>query len=66
MPNDVEDLDVRRCSEEEEEEEPFCGVREYKPVLKVRSISEAYRVLEDSSDAKCGWKLVARQDVVLC
>ena len=65
MPNDVEDLDVRRSSQEEEEE-PFCDVREYKAVSKVRSIIEAYQVLEDRSAAKCGWKLVSMSDVVLC
>ena len=65
MPNDVEDLDVQRSSEEEEEE-PFCGVREYKAVSKVRSMREAYQLLEDGSAAKIGWKLVTMADVVLC
>ena len=64
VPNDVEDLDVERFSEGKEE--PFCDVRDYRATSKVRSLSEAYQVLEDRSAAECGWKLVTKPNVVLC
>ena len=64
VPNDVEDLDVERFSEGKEE--PFCDVRDYRATSKVRSLSEAYQVLEDMSAAECGWKLVTKPNVVLC
>ena len=60
VPNDLEDLDVERSIGGE----PFCDVREYTEVSKVRSLSEAYRLLEDLSAAQCGWKLVTKPDLL--
>ena len=60
IPNGVEDLDV------EGREEPFCNLREYKTISTVRSLSEAYQVLEDRPAAKDEWKLITKSNVVLC
>ena len=60
VPNLVEDLVI------EGKEEPFCNLREFKTSSTVRSLSEAYQVLEDRTAAKDEWKLITKSNVVLC
>ena len=55
VPNDLEDLDVERRGQR-----PFGDVREYMEGAAVRTLSEAYQVLENKPAAANEWKLVSK------
>ena len=55
VPNNLEDLDVERPGQR-----PFADVPEYKDSAVVRTLSEAYQVLENRSAAANEWKLVSK------